>query len=99
VDVIDGVVEFALAGVAALFAGVLLLRGRRGCTVTVRGRTVRHPGIWAWTLLLVGLVLVLRVAIEIVPAGWQAGLVAATFVAAGACLGVSTVAIARSRRP
>ena len=98
-DVIDVVIQFALAGVAAAVADVLLLRGQRRDTVTVRGKTVRHPAIWALALLLVAVVLVLRAGMEIVPAGWQAGVVAATFVAAAACLAASTVAIARSRRP
>jgi hypothetical protein len=98
-DPVDVVVEFALAGGAAVLAGVLLLGGRRGGTVAVRGRAVRHPAIWAVALLLVALVLVLRVAIEMVPAGWQPAVIAATVVVAFAGLAISTLAIARSRRP
>lgn len=98
-DVIDVVIEFALAGVATVFAGVLLFRGRHGSTVTVLGKTVPHPPLWALASLLAGVVLVLRVGVEILPAGWQAAGIAATLVAAAAGLAVSMVAIARSRRP
>jgi hypothetical protein len=99
VDVIDVVIQIGLAGIAAAFAGVLLLRGRHGGTVTVRGKRVPHPAMWASALLLVGVVLLLRLGIELIPAGWQAGVIAATVVAAAACLAVSTAAITRSRRP
>jgi hypothetical protein len=98
-DVIDVVIELALAGTAVMLAGMLLLRGRHGSIVTVRGRTVPRPATWASALLLVGVVLALRVGIDIVPTGWQPGALAAIFVAATACLAVTTVAITRSRRP
>jgi hypothetical protein len=98
-DVIDVVVSLGLAGIAVVLAGVLFLHGRRDETVTVRGRTLRHPGLWAMALVLLGAVLVLRAAIEIVPAGWQGAVIAATLVAAATCIAVLVMALGRSRRP
>jgi hypothetical protein len=64
----------------------------------VLGKSVGHPAMWALALLLAAVVLVLRVGIEILSAGWQAAVIAATLVAAAAGLAVSILAIARSRR-
>lgn len=97
-DVIDVVVELGLAGVAVVLAGVLFLHRRRGDTVTVHGRTLRQLGLWAWSLVLLGIVLVLRMSIEVVSTGRQGAVIAATAAAAAACLAVSVVALARSRR-
>jgi hypothetical protein len=88
-DAIDVVVELGLAAAAIVLAAVLFLRSRADNTVTVRGRTLRHTGLWVSALLLLGVVLVLRVGIEIVPAGWQGGTIAVTVLA--------TVALERTR--
>jgi hypothetical protein len=49
-------------------------------------------------LLLVGAVLLLRVALEVVPTGWQAAVVVAMSVAAVACLVAAIMIVIRSRR-
>jgi hypothetical protein len=98
VDVIDVVVEFVLAAVAVVIAGVLLLGSRRGSTVRVRGRRVRYPRAWALALLLVGVVLLLRVALEVVPTGWQPAVVVAMSLAAAAGLVAAVMVVVRSRR-
>jgi hypothetical protein len=98
VDVIDVVVESVLAAVAVVIAGVLLLGSRRGSTIRVRGRRVRSPRGWALALLLVAVVLVLRVALEVVPTGWQAAVVVAMSLAAAACLAAAVMTVIRSRR-
>jgi hypothetical protein len=51
--VIDAVVELALAGIVALLAGTLFLRGRPGGSITLGTRTLRQPQLWASVLALV----------------------------------------------
>jgi hypothetical protein len=98
-DVIDVVVDLALACVAALLAGVLFLRGRHGGTVVVGGRPLRRSRLWASASAVAGVVLLLRAITAVVPAGWRGPAVVATLVAAAVCLAVLILAVARSRRP
>jgi hypothetical protein len=97
-DAVDVVVDLAVAVFAAVFAGVLLLRGRRTNTVTLGGWTVHQAWGWAMAALLVGVALALRVAIGVAPAGWRPALTAVTLLATAAAAVVSGVAVARSPR-